>query len=67
MDSKWFNSSVQRPKVQMRLFCLPYAGGSATIYTLLDPSNEVTAIQPSGATTEFLKHLTLQWQLSLEI
>jgi len=52
VDSKWFTRPIPRINAQLRLFCLPYAGGSAAIYTpwsqQLDPSVELIAVQPPG-------------------
>jgi len=52
VDSKWFTRPIPRTNAQLRLFCLPYAGGSAAIYTpwsqQLDPSVELIAVQPPG-------------------
>lgn len=52
VDNRWFciPRPVRQPK--LRLFCFPYAGGSATTYypwaALLDPEVELVAIQPPG-------------------
>ncbi|MFZ6658978.1 thioesterase II family protein [Undibacterium sp. TJN19] len=50
--SKWFLITRPKPKAQYRLFCFPYAGGSATAYMawedLLPDNIELVAIQPPG-------------------
>jgi medium-chain acyl-[acyl-carrier-protein] hydrolase len=48
----WLRCYLPRPAAQLRLFCLPYAGGGASIYRTwgqhLPPSIEVCAIQLPG-------------------
>jgi medium-chain acyl-[acyl-carrier-protein] hydrolase len=50
--SKWFLTQNPRPDAQFRLFCFPYAGGSAAAYAawgkLIPPNVELVAIQPPG-------------------
>jgi len=50
-DSRWVRRAV-RPKPRLRLICLPFAGGGASIYQklpeLLPPSIEVVALQLPG-------------------
>jgi medium-chain acyl-[acyl-carrier-protein] hydrolase len=50
--SKWFLVTRPKPQATYRLFCFPYAGGSASIYTswgaLLPDTVELVAIQPPG-------------------
>jgi len=51
-SSKWFLVVKPRPQAEFRLFCFPYAGGSATAYSawaeLLPDNVELVAIQPPG-------------------
>jgi medium-chain acyl-[acyl-carrier-protein] hydrolase len=50
--SKWFVISRPKPLARYRLFCFPYAGGSASAYLpweeLLPPQVELVAIQAPG-------------------
>jgi medium-chain acyl-[acyl-carrier-protein] hydrolase len=50
--SKWFLISRPKPLARYRLFCFPYAGGSASAFLrweeLLPPQIELVAIQPPG-------------------
>jgi medium-chain acyl-[acyl-carrier-protein] hydrolase len=50
--SRWVVRPRPVPQARMRIFCLPYAGGSATIYRLwaqaLYPSVEVCAVELPG-------------------
>src|ERR1035437_3723645 len=50
--SKWFLITNPKPNAEYRLFCFPYAGGSATAYLawedLLPGNIELVAIQPPG-------------------
>lgn len=50
--SKWFLIRKPKPDAAFRLFCFPYAGGSAASYAawddLLPDSIELVAIQPPG-------------------
>jgi len=50
--SKWFLISRPKPLARYRLFCFPYAGGSASAYLpwedLLPAQVELVAIQPPG-------------------
>lgn len=52
IDSDWFVIPKPRPHAQWRLFCLPYAGGSANTYTTwqahLPETIELIVIQPPG-------------------
>jgi len=52
VDSRWFLITRPKPRAQYRLFCFPYAGGSATAFNswedLLPSSIELVAIQPPG-------------------
>lgn len=51
-SSKWFLVSRPKKEAEYRLFCFPYAGGSATVYNawndLLPDHVELVAIQPPG-------------------
>lgn len=51
-SSKWFLVTKPKPQAEFRLFCFPYAGGSATAYSawaeLLPDNVELVAIQPPG-------------------
>jgi len=53
----WFNCRKADPRAKLRLFCLPYAGGSATIYRdwghYLPTGVDVTPIQPPGRGSRF--------------
>ena len=50
--SKWFLVTRHKPSAKYRLFCFPYAGGSATAFMewedLLPDDVELVAIQPPG-------------------
>lgn len=50
--SRWFIRPVPRPLAEVRLICLPYAGGSAAIYmpwaSSLPDSVELVCAQPPG-------------------
>jgi medium-chain acyl-[acyl-carrier-protein] hydrolase len=52
IDSPWLTCPKPQPQASLRLFCFPYAGGSATIYrtwaTTLPASVEVCAVQLPG-------------------
>ena len=54
-QSKWFLISRPKPLARYRLFCFPYAGGSASAFLpwedLLPPQIELVAIQPPGRAT----------------
>lgn len=57
--NKWFIRSQHRSQVDLRIFCFPYAGGSAATYlpwTDWLPYNvELVAIQPPGRATRMLE------------
>jgi medium-chain acyl-[acyl-carrier-protein] hydrolase len=48
----WFPAMYKRPQARMRLFCFPYAGGSASTFSawpeLFPPEIEVRAVQLPG-------------------
>lgn len=48
----WAIYPIRNPSARLRLFCFPYAGGGATIYStwgrMLPPEVEVVAVQPPG-------------------
>jgi medium-chain acyl-[acyl-carrier-protein] hydrolase len=48
----WAIYPSRNPSARLRLFCFPYAGGGATIYSpwtrMLPPEVEVVAVQPPG-------------------
>lgn len=48
----WFIYPSRNPSARMRLFCFPYAGGGATVFSTwprsLPPEVEVIAVQPPG-------------------
>lgn len=48
----WFIYPSRNPSARLRLFCFPYAGGGATIFSTwpraLPPEVEVVAVQPPG-------------------
>ncbi len=50
--NRWLAYRIPRPLAQLRLFCLPYAGGGASIYrswqTALPPEIEVCPVQLPG-------------------
>src|SRR5258708_10641426 len=52
MSENWFAHRQPRPHARLRLFCLPYAGGGASIFRLwpagLPSGVEVCAIQLPG-------------------
>jgi medium-chain acyl-[acyl-carrier-protein] hydrolase len=52
IDSPWLTCPTPQPQASLRLFCFPYAGGSATIYRTwaksLPASVEVCAVQLPG-------------------
>ncbi|MEI6181531.1 MAG: thioesterase domain-containing protein, partial [Chloroflexales bacterium] len=54
---RWFVRPRPQPQARLRLFCLPYAGGTASIFrtwpTSVSPSIEVWAIQLPGRETRF--------------
>lgn len=51
-NKDWALYPRRNPAARLRLFCFPYAGGGATIYSrwpaLLPPEVEVVAVQPPG-------------------
>ncbi len=55
LANPWLTVYDARPAAGLRLFCLPFAGGGASVYRLwgrsLPPSVEVTAIQLPGRET----------------
>jgi surfactin synthase thioesterase subunit len=59
--SKWFLVTRPKPRARYRLFCFPYAGGSATAYAnweeLLPEDIELVAIQPPGRGNRFNERL----------
>jgi medium-chain acyl-[acyl-carrier-protein] hydrolase len=52
---QWFSIRQPNPRAALRLFCFPYAGGGARIYSAwpqnLPPSFEVCAVQLPGRET----------------
>lgn len=52
IDSKWFVRPVKKSDCEMRIFCFPYAGGSATTFLpwvkSLPSWIELVAVQPPG-------------------
>ena len=54
---RWFVRPRPQPQARLRLFCLPYAGGTASTFrtwpTSVSPSIEVWAIQLPGRETRF--------------
>lgn len=59
--SKWFLITKPKPRAKYRLFCFPYAGGSATAYLgwehLLPDDIELVAIQPPGRANRLNENL----------
>jgi medium-chain acyl-[acyl-carrier-protein] hydrolase len=57
--SKWFVVPQPNPKATIRLFCFPYAGGSAQIYmqwaNYLNAETELVLIQPPGRGARILE------------
>lgn len=55
MQKRWFLCAKAQPAADLRLFCLPHAGGSAVLYRnwakLISPSVEVVSIQLPGRGT----------------
>ena len=55
--SPWFNCAKPDSHARLRLFCFPYAGGSASIYrgweNYVPPGVEVYAVQPPGRDSRF--------------
>ncbi|HEY7557685.1 MAG TPA: thioesterase domain-containing protein [Candidatus Binatia bacterium] len=51
-DSRWFIRTVPNPRARLRLFCLPYAGGGASVFrswsNVLPDYLEVCAVQLPG-------------------
>lgn len=60
-DSKWFQVSRPKKEKDYRLFCFPYAGGSAAVYSTWNdflPDNvELVAIQPPGRANRWSEKL----------
>jgi medium-chain acyl-[acyl-carrier-protein] hydrolase len=58
-NSPWLTLPSPNPKARLRLFCLPYAGGAATLFrawpNMLPPDVEVVALQPPGRGTRLLE------------
>lgn len=57
IKSPWFNCAKPDAHARLRLFCFPYAGGSASIYrgweNYVPPGVEVYAVQPPGRGSRF--------------
>jgi medium-chain acyl-[acyl-carrier-protein] hydrolase len=55
--STWFPQRTPQPSARVRIFCFPYAGGSAGVYRpwgpLLAPDTEVCAFELPGRSTRF--------------
>lgn len=60
-NNSWFHIKKPQPNAKIRLFCFPYAGGSAHIYThwheYLPQSVEVVAVQYPGRGSRFVDTL----------
>lgn len=58
-SGNWIKNYESRPAAELRLFCLPYAGGGASLYRDwsqdLPPEVEVRAIQPPGREERLLE------------
>ena len=57
LKSPWFNCAKPDSDPRLRLFCFPYAGGSASIYRgwekYVPPGVELYAVQPPGRDSRF--------------
>ncbi len=55
----WFNIAKPNPRAKLRLFCFPYAGGSAAAFSDWGPelggNVEVVGVQPPGRGNRFLE------------
>lgn len=55
----WFNLGKANPSAKLRLFCFPYAGGSAAVFSdwdvRLGGDIEVVAVQPPGRGNRFVE------------
>nr|UHJ79950.1 thioesterase [uncultured bacterium] len=64
--SKWFVIPVRNPTASVRLFCFPYAGGTASVFTGwsrdLPPSVELVAVQLPGRANRMFEpaHTTMR-------
>lgn len=69
-SSPWLVCPRPQPQSQLRLICLPYAGGAASIYRTwpngLPPQIEVWAVQLPGRETRFAEPLIDSLDLVLE-
>ena len=58
-NTPWLASYKRNPAAKLRLFCLPYAGGSAVIYNnwfkSLPPEVEVCPVQLPGRGSRMLE------------
>lgn len=67
--SVWFSNYRPNPRAQLRLFCLPYAGGGASLFRkwseLLSPAIEVLPIQLPGRENRLSQVPFSQMQLLL--
>ena len=63
---KWIGPAERRPDARMRLFCFPYAGGSAAVFrgwsAHLPPEIEACPIELPGRGARFGEPLATRWQ-----
>ncbi|MGH2386887.1 MAG: thioesterase II family protein [Chloroflexota bacterium] len=61
MSTRWLTYAKPKPGARLRLYCFPYAGGSASVYRTwpeaLPPSIEVCPVELPGHGTRFLEPL----------
>ncbi|KPV93758.1 Linear gramicidin dehydrogenase LgrE [Pseudoalteromonas sp. P1-9] len=70
MSDKWFLRLDAKPNPRLRVFCFPYAGGNAAIFSSwaknMLPGVELVAIQPPGRSNRMIESLYSEMQPLVE-